>query len=93
MTANVAAPAPATTTLPATTERTPRMRTVRDTWLIFRRSLVLTLRQPTWIVIGIMYPVIYLVLFGPLLDGAIKQAGAGVGAYNWFVPGLLIQVA
>ena len=42
---------------------------------------------------AIMYPVIYLVLFGPLLDGAIKQAGAGVSAYNWFVPGLLIQVA
>jgi ABC-2 type transport system permease protein len=76
-----------------TIERTPRMRTVRDTWLIFRRSLMLTIRQPTWIVIGIMYPVIYLVLFGPLLDGAIKQAGAGVSAYNWFVPGLLIQVA
>jgi ABC-2 type transport system permease protein len=69
------------------------MRTLRDTWLIFRRSLVLTIRQPTWIVIGIMYPVIYLVLFGPLLDGAIKEAGAGVSAYNWFVPGLLIQVA
>ena len=92
MTANAAAPA-APTTLPATTERNPRMRTLRDTWLIFRRSLVLTIRQPTWIVIGIMYPVIYLVLFGPLLDGAIKQAGAGVSAYNWFVPGLLIQVA
>jgi len=92
MTANAAAPA-ASRTLPATTERNPRMRTLRDTWLIFRRSLVLTIRQPTWIVIGIMYPVIYLVLFGPLLDGAIKQAGAGVSAYNWFVPGLLIQVA
>ena len=92
MTANAAAPA-VPTTLPATTERNPRMRTLRDTWLIFRRSLVLTIRQPTWIVIGIMYPVIYLVLFGPLLDGAIEQAGAGVSAYNWFVPGLLIQVA
>ena len=34
-----------------------------------------------------MQPVLYLVLFGPLLDGAIKQAGAGVSAYNWFVPG------
>jgi ABC-2 type transport system permease protein len=92
MTAGAAAPAaPIPTT--ATAERTPRMRTLRDTWLIFRRSLVLTIRQPTWIFIGIMYPVIYLVLFGPLLDGAIKQAGAGVSAYNWFVPGLLIQVA
>ncbi len=93
MSTHVAAPSPGTVTAPRTIEGTPRMRTIRDTWLIFRRSLILTLRQPTWIFIGIMYPVIYLVLFGPLLEGAVKQAGAGVSAYNWFVPGLLIQVA
>jgi ABC-2 type transport system permease protein len=69
------------------------MKTIRETWLIFRRSVILTLRQPTWLVFGIMYPVLYLVLFGPLLDGAVSQAGAGVSAYNWFVPGLLVQVA
>jgi ABC-2 type transport system permease protein len=69
------------------------MKTIRETWLIFRRSVILTLRQPTWLFFGIMYPVLYLVLFGPLLDGAIRQAGAGVSAYNWFVPGLLVQVA
>jgi ABC-2 type transport system permease protein len=74
-------------------ERKLRMRTVRDTWLIYRRSIVLTIRQPVWIVFGIMYPVLYLVFFGPLLEGAVTQAGAGVNAYNWFVPGLLIQVA
>ena len=81
------------TSTTTTIERNPRMRALRDTWLIFRRSLVLTIRQPTWIIFGIMYPVLYLVLFGPLLDGAVRQAGAGVSAYNWFVPGLLIQVA
>ena len=43
------------------------MKTARDTWLIFRRSLILTLRQPTWLIFGIMYPVLYLVFFGPLL--------------------------
>ena len=75
------------------TERTPRMRTLRDTWLIFHRSLVLTIRQPVWIIFGIMYPVLYLVLFGPLLNGAVSQAGTGVSAYNWFVPGLLVQIA
>ena len=69
------------------------MKTLRDTWLIFSRSVVLTLRQPTWIIFGIMYPVLYLVLFGPLLDASVKAAGAGTNAYNWFVPGLLIQVA
>jgi ABC-2 type transport system permease protein len=69
------------------------VKTIRETWLIFRRSVILTFRQPTWLFFGIMYPVLYLVLFGPLLDGAIAQSGAGVSAYNWFVPGLLVQVA
>jgi ABC-2 type transport system permease protein len=69
------------------------MHTIRDTWLIFRRSLVLTIRQPVWIIFGIMYPVLYLVLFGPLLNGAVGQAAPGVNAYNWFVPGLLVQIA
>jgi ABC-2 type transport system permease protein len=69
------------------------VKTIRDTWLIFRRSLILTLRQPTWIVFGMMVPVLYLVLFGPLLEGAVQSAGAGTNAFNWFVPGLIIQIA
>ena len=69
------------------------MKTIRDTWLIFRRSLVLTLRQPVWIVFGMMVPVLYLVLFGPLLKGAVQAAGTGTNAFNWFVPGLIIQIA
>lgn len=74
-------------------ERMPRMHALRDTWLIFRRATTLSLRQPTWLLFGIMYPVIYLVLFGPLLDKAIAQTSGGIGAYNWFVPGLLVQTA
>jgi len=69
------------------------MKTIRDTWLIFRRSLVLTIRQPTWIFFGMMVPVLYLVLFGPLLEGAAVAAGGGGNAFNWFVPGLIIQIA
>jgi ABC-2 type transport system permease protein len=69
------------------------MQTLHDTWLIFRRSVILTIRQPVWIIFGIMYPVLYLVLFGPLLDRAVGQAAPGVNAYNWFLPGILIQVA
>ena len=75
------------------TKGTLVMKTIRDTWLIFHRSLILTLRQPTWVVFGMMQPVLYLVLFGPLLEGAVKQAGAGTNAFNWFVPGLIIQIA
>jgi ABC-2 type transport system permease protein len=69
------------------------MQTLRETWLIFRRSVVLTLRQPVWLLMGIFQPILYLVLFGPLLEGAVTQAGAGVNAFDWFVPGMLVMVA
>lgn len=69
------------------------MQTLRDTWLIYRRSLVLTIRTPVWILFGLMVPVLYLLLFGPLLEGAIAGAGTGTNAFNWFVPGLLVQIA
>ena len=39
-----------------------------------------------------MQPVLYLVLFGPLLEGATARPATG-SAFNWFVPGLLIQIA
>ena len=82
-----------TATKPTTTTRNPAMQLVRDTWLIFHRSLWLTIRQPTWIVFGMMLPLLYLFLFGPLLEGATQAAGTGTNAFNWFVPGLLIQIA
>lgn len=50
------------------------MKTLRDTSLIFRRSLILTLRQPVWIFFGLMQPILYLALFGPLLDRAASRA-------------------
>jgi ABC-2 type transport system permease protein len=81
-------------TLPHTsTTRSPFVSAVRDTWLIFHRSLWLTIRQPVWIVFGMMLPILYLFLFGPLLEGATQAAGAGTNAFNWFVPGLVIQIA
>jgi len=88
-----ASAAPTTVRPTSIIERTSRMRALSDTWLIFKRSVILTLRQPTWLLFGIMYPVLYLVLFGPLLDKAVGAAGGGVSATNWFVPGLLVQVA
>ncbi|HEY3524236.1 MAG TPA: ABC transporter permease [Candidatus Limnocylindrales bacterium] len=70
------------------------MKTLRDTWLIFDRSVRLTLRNPTWLFIGLMQPIMFLVLFGPLLDRIAQGPGfpAG-GAWNVFVPGLLIQLS
>src|SRR5262249_416067 len=69
------------------------MSVLRDTWLVFRRYLAITLRNPAWVVIGLVQPVLYLVLFAPLLQSvaAVRGFPAG-GAYNVFVPGLLVQL-
>jgi ABC-2 type transport system permease protein len=64
----------------------------RETDIIFRRQMRLSLREPAWIVIGLLQPVLYLVLFAPLLTPIAKQIGA-TNAYTLFVPGLLVQLA
>lgn len=69
------------------------MKIAADTWFVFRRHMAITLRNPAWVVIGLVQPVLYLVLFAPLLKSIASVRGfpAG-GAYNVFVPGLLIQL-
>jgi len=64
-----------------------------DTWVVFSRALRLSLRQPVWVVFGLIQPVLYLALFGPLLKGVAAAPGFG-GADPWvvFVPGLLVQL-
>jgi len=65
---------------------------VRDTGIVFRRQLRLSLREPAWVAIGLLQPVLYLVLFGPLLKPLAAQLGT-TNAYTLFVPGLLVQLA
>jgi ABC-2 type transport system permease protein len=66
---------------------------LKDTWLMFQRYLFVFLRNPAWVAIGVIQPLLYLVLFAPLLKSLVNVQGfpAG-GAYNVFVPGLLIQL-
>lgn len=69
------------------------MKLLRDTWLVFGRYLGLLLRNPAWVAIGVIQPVLYLVLFAPLLKSIASTRGFPPGgAYNVFVPGLLIQL-
>jgi ABC-2 type transport system permease protein len=70
------------------------MRTIRDTWLIYSRSLTLSLRNPIWVIMGIIQPVLYLLLFGPLLNNIASMPGFPPGgAFNVFVPGILVMTA
>ena len=73
---------------------------IHDTWFIFRRQVRLVLRNPAFLTIGLLQPILYLVLFGPLLanlPAGSLAGGSGTGgtadAYRFFVPGLLIQLA
>jgi ABC-2 type transport system permease protein len=71
------------------------VKTLRDTWLIFQRHLLLMARSPFSIVLGVAQPVIYLALFAPLLKPALASMGAGsmTDAYRIYVPGMLVALA
>jgi ABC-2 type transport system permease protein len=69
------------------------METLRDTWLVFGRYLRQSLRNPIWVVVGMAQPVMYLALFGPLLEGVSKAPGFPPGdPWQVYVPGLLVQM-
>lgn len=64
-----------------------------ETAIVFQRQMRILLRNPVWVFFGLTQPIIYLVLFGPLLQNV---AGAGLGgddSWRIFVPGLLMQLA
>ena len=67
------------------------MRFLRESHIVFRRQLRMNLRNPAWVIIGMLQPVLYLLLFGPLLKPLISQFGA-TNAYTFFVPGMLVQL-
>jgi ABC-2 type transport system permease protein len=69
------------------------MQLLSDSTLVFERSLGQTLRNPVWLIFNLTQPVLYLVLFAPLLERITSAQGFPPdGAYNVFVPGLLVQL-
>jgi ABC-2 type transport system permease protein len=68
--------------------------TLREAMVVFRYQMRLLLREPVWIVIGLVQPLLYLGLFGPLLVPLAQRQGFPPGdAWQVFVPGLIIQLA
>jgi ABC-2 type transport system permease protein len=64
-----------------------------ETLIVFQRQMRILLRNPVWVFFGLTQPIIYLVLFGPLLK---RVSGGGLGgdaSWKIFVPGLLLQMA
>ncbi len=71
------------------------MALLRDIWLVYQRQALLQLRNPVWVLVGIFQPVMYLLLFAPLLRPALAPLGveSNADAYRVFVPGLLVLLA
>ncbi|MFC9786691.1 ABC transporter permease [Rhodococcus sp. NPDC127528] len=74
------------------TDTFPVTSTARETGLIFWSHLRASLRNPLWVLIGLSQPILYLVLFGPLLEGVSGSVGAGTDPWLVFTPGLIIQI-
>ncbi len=63
------------------------------TWVVFSRQMRQLIRNPVWVFFGLTQPILYLVLFGPLLKNVSGGGLGGEDSWNVFVPGLLLQLA
>jgi ABC-2 type transport system permease protein len=73
-----------------------RRRLARDTWIVMLRELRPVLRDPFSLIFGMIQPLVFLALFGPLLVGSLgDQAGGALagGVWQWFVPAILVMTA
>lgn len=74
--------------------RSPVVKAVRDTWLIFQQEAGLMARSPAMIAVTLAQPITYLVLFAPLLKVVLAGHGASsyADAYRVYVPGLFVSM-
>lgn len=70
------------------------MKAAGDTVLVLQEQLRTALRNPLWVLIGAVQPILSLALFGPLLQRLVGGPGLGTGnAWQVLVPGLLVQLS
>jgi ABC-2 type transport system permease protein len=70
------------------------MRFFKDLGSLYARNVKASLRNPVWVFVGMFQPVVYLLLFAPLLTNLSMVPGFPKGgAYTVFTPGLLVMLA
>jgi ABC-2 type transport system permease protein len=71
------------------------MKLLRDTGIVFRRHLLLMVRSPLWVFLGVAQPIVYMALFAPLLKPALSSLDGGslTAAYRIYIPGMLVALA
>jgi ABC-2 type transport system permease protein len=63
-----------------------------ETSIIFVRQMRILLRNPVWVVFGLAQPILFLGLFGPLLENLSTDGLGGRDSWRILVPGLLVQL-
>jgi ABC-2 type transport system permease protein len=70
------------------------MEFLRDTWYLFLRLLRASLRMPVFVIISIVQPILWVVLFGQLFSSVTRIPGFETGSYIQFLaPGISIMTA
>jgi ABC-2 type transport system permease protein len=68
--------------------------TLAQNWYMTQRQLMAVIRQPVFVVITLVQPVIWLFLFGALFHKVVELPGFGGGSYlDYLVPGVVVMSA
>jgi ABC-2 type transport system permease protein len=80
----------ATLTAPVAAPRTSTL--ARDVGIVMLRELRPVLHDPFSLIFGMIQPLVFLALFGPLLAGSVGGTVGG-DVWGWFVPAILVMTA
>ncbi|WHT23343.1 ABC transporter permease [Crossiella sp. CA-258035] len=70
------------------------MQTARDVAILARRQLRATVSYRSGIFVGVTQPVLFLLLFGPIMSSVLAaQEGHVSAAWSLYVPGILVMLA
>ncbi len=70
------------------------MTAARHAWLMMNRHLLNLWRQPIWIFVTLVQPVIWLLLYGALFKNVVRIPGFHAGSYIQFIaPGVVVMTA
>jgi ABC-2 type transport system permease protein len=66
---------------------------LRQTWQVFLRSLRVLLRQPAFLLITVIQPIVWLLLFGALFKAVARIPGFHGTYIDFLTPGVVIMLA
>lgn len=67
---------------------------MHSVWLIYRRELSQRFRQPVWLIMGLVQPILYMFFFGPLVGKFVAHTPGFPPGNTWtiFAPALMVQM-